>query len=221
MATATLLLAATSLALAYGLGLIVFRLLFHPLARVPGPKIAAITGWYEFYWDCPKSGQYVFRIRDMHRRYGPIVRISPREVHIDDPAFFDTFYSNSKLDKDAWFYRAFGDNGAAVGTASWEQHKARRGAMAKFFSSANVAKLALQDRKIKIVQTRPRDISTPTWSMLIANNMQAPAIASVDYNGGNGHKITHCLTKSAIWYPRVTCQLGWFRPTMYTGLQRV
>ncbi|RMZ13420.1 hypothetical protein D0860_02550 [Hortaea werneckii] len=141
MATATLLLAASSLALAYGLGLIAFRLLLHPLARVPGPKIAAITGWYEFYWDCPKSGQYVFRIRDMHKRYGPIVRISPREVHIDDPAFFDTFYSNSKLDKDAWFYRAFGDNGAAVGTASWEQHKARRGAMAKFFSSANVAKL--------------------------------------------------------------------------------
>lgn len=72
---------------------------------------------------------------------GPIVRISPWEVHIDDPAFFDTFYTNNKLDKDAWFYRAFGDNGAAVGTAPWEQHKARRGAMAKFFSSANVAKL--------------------------------------------------------------------------------
>lgn len=69
------------------------------------------------------------------------MRISPWEVHIDDPAFFDAFYSNNKLDKDAWFYRAFGDNGAAVGTAGWEQHKARRGAMAKFFSTANVAKL--------------------------------------------------------------------------------
>lgn len=69
------------------------------------------------------------------------MRINPWEVHIDDPAFFDTFYSNNKLDKDAWFYRAFGDNGAAVGTASWEKHRARRGAMARFFSTANVAKL--------------------------------------------------------------------------------
>lgn len=82
MATATLLLAATSLALAYGLGLLVFRLLFHPLARVPGPKIAAITGWYEFYWDCPKSGQYVFRIRDMHRRYGEFPVRRPSKYHL-------------------------------------------------------------------------------------------------------------------------------------------
>lgn len=69
------------------------------------------------------------------------MRISPREVHIDDPAFFDQFYSNNKLDKDTWFYRAFGDNGAAVGTGPWELHKTRRGAMASFFSTANVAKL--------------------------------------------------------------------------------
>ena len=62
-------------------------------------------------------------------------------MHIDDPAFFDAFYSINKLDKDAWFYRMFGDNGAAVGTASWELHKARRGAMSSFFSRANVAKL--------------------------------------------------------------------------------
>jgi len=72
---------------------------------------------------------------------GSIVRINPWEVHIDDPAFFDRFYAINKLDKDAWFYRMFGDNGAAVGTASWELHKARRGAMSSFFSKANVARL--------------------------------------------------------------------------------
>lgn len=69
------------------------------------------------------------------------MRINPWEVHIDDAEFFDAFYSNPKLDKDAWFYRAFGDNGAAVGTSSWERHKARRGAMARSFSSASVLKL--------------------------------------------------------------------------------
>lgn len=47
----------------------------------------------------------------------------------------------NKLDKDAWFYRCMGNNYGLVTTPSWEQHRARRGAMAKFFSSANVAKL--------------------------------------------------------------------------------
>lgn len=69
------------------------------------------------------------------------MRINPWEVHIDDPLYFDTLYSNNRLDKDAWYYRAFGSNGAAVGTASADLHRARRGAMAKFFSAANVAKL--------------------------------------------------------------------------------
>ena len=51
------------------------------------------------------------------------MRINPWEVHIDDPAFFDTLYLNSKLDKHAWFYHLFGDNRAAVGTSEWELHK--------------------------------------------------------------------------------------------------
>ncbi|GAB7365578.1 hypothetical protein MBLNU230_g6650t1 [Neophaeotheca triangularis] len=121
--------------------LAIYRLFLHPLAKVPGPKLAAITGWYEFYFDCFRKGQYVFKIQELHEVYGPVVRINPWEVHISDPEFFQVFYSDSRLDKDAWFYRAFGDNGAAVGTASWELHKARRGAMAKFFSVANVNKL--------------------------------------------------------------------------------
>lgn len=54
----------------YGLALAIYRLTFHPLAKFPGPKIAAATGWYEFYYDVIKRGQYVFEIEKMHQVYG-------------------------------------------------------------------------------------------------------------------------------------------------------
>lgn len=55
---------------AYALGLTFFRLVLHPLTKVPGPKLAAITGWYEFYFDCIKHGQYAFHVQELHKQYG-------------------------------------------------------------------------------------------------------------------------------------------------------
>lgn len=54
----------------YLIGLSCYRLVFSPLAKFPGPKLAALTLWYEFYYDVVKRGQYLFRIRDMHEQYG-------------------------------------------------------------------------------------------------------------------------------------------------------
>lgn len=46
------------------------RLYFHPLAHIPGPKLAALTWWYEFYFDGIQPGQYVFKIQELHKKYG-------------------------------------------------------------------------------------------------------------------------------------------------------
>lgn len=49
---------------------IVHRLVFSPLASVPGPRLAALTSWYECYYDVFKPGQYVFKIKQLHEEYG-------------------------------------------------------------------------------------------------------------------------------------------------------
>lgn len=47
-----------------------YRLFFHPLAQFPGPKLAAITRWYEAYYDVICDGQYTFKLAELHKEYG-------------------------------------------------------------------------------------------------------------------------------------------------------
>jgi len=43
-----------------------------PIADFPGPKIAALTHWYEWYYDvlAPGAGMYIWEIEKMHQKYG-------------------------------------------------------------------------------------------------------------------------------------------------------
>lgn len=75
-----------SLILAAGLLLVylgygaVYRLYLSPIAHFPGPRVAALTFWYEFYYDVICAGQYTWRIKEMHEQYGksPLPK-SPKE----------------------------------------------------------------------------------------------------------------------------------------------
>ena len=56
--------------LLYVVGLAISRLYLSPLAKFPGPKLAALTLWYEFYYDVIKGGKYTWEIGRMHEKYG-------------------------------------------------------------------------------------------------------------------------------------------------------
>ena len=47
-----------------------YQLYFSPLAGFPGPKLAAVSRAYELYHDLILGGQYTFKIRDLHAKYG-------------------------------------------------------------------------------------------------------------------------------------------------------
>ena len=71
MAIASLLLWLTYLA-----SLAIYRLYLSPLAHFPGPKLAALTKFYEMYYEVAKRGQFIFKIEEMHEKYGEIVLAS-------------------------------------------------------------------------------------------------------------------------------------------------
>jgi cytochrome P450 len=121
----------------------VYRLTLHPLAQFPGPRLAAVTFWYEFYHDFFRGGQYLFRIRDMHAEYGHIVRISPDELHINDPSFLPELMpaGGRRRNKYSRLIQLFGFSQAAGATADHDLHRVRRAAMSKMFSKESVRKL--------------------------------------------------------------------------------
>ncbi|MCJ1381084.1 hypothetical protein MMC17_004193 [Xylographa soralifera] len=136
----------------------IYRLLFSPIASFPGPKLAALTLWYEFYYDVVLRGQYTFHIRDLHRQYGPIIRINPYELHVSDPAYIGMLYASSasgeKGDKWEWYTKQFGTVGAMFSTNGHDRHRARRAALSRFFSMASVRRLqpVIQERVERMIE---------------------------------------------------------------------
>ncbi|KAF2191514.1 hypothetical protein K469DRAFT_515475, partial [Zopfia rhizophila CBS 207.26] len=66
----------------------IYRLFLMEQSKFPGPRLAGLTFWYELYYDVVLRGRYTWRIQDMHRKYvGPIIRINPEELHVNDPKF--------------------------------------------------------------------------------------------------------------------------------------
>ncbi|KAK8057947.1 cytochrome P450 [Apiospora saccharicola] len=123
----------------YVVTLSVYRLFLHPLARFPGPKLAAVTRYYEAYFDVLQEGQYTFKIAELHKKYGPIVRISSYELHVNDPAFHEKLYrQEGRWDKYGWAVNAFGTHGASISKVPHDLHKARRQPLNPFFSKTKV-----------------------------------------------------------------------------------
>ncbi|EAS29326.3 uncharacterized protein CIMG_08072 [Coccidioides immitis RS] len=101
--------AALAIWILYLVSLAVYRLYFSPLAKFPGPKLAALTRWYEAYYEIVKIGQYSFKVDELHDKFGgdmniqlifvtgPIVRVTPDEVHIRDAQFYDQMFSRRAI----------------------------------------------------------------------------------------------------------------------------
>ena len=123
----------------------IYRLYFHPLAGVPGPKLAALTQCYETYYELFKKpgGQFMFQCHKLHEIYGPIVRINPFEVHIQDTEFYPTLYAHSRAwDKPGYLKYRFNSAYGVVSTGPNEIHRRRRAAVSPFFTKRKVSEFA-------------------------------------------------------------------------------
>ncbi|KAI8631419.1 isotrichodermin C-15 hydroxylase [Xylariaceae sp. FL1651] len=108
MATAYLLYllpGAAALGVIYAIGLAIYRVFFHPLAKYPGPVLAKITDAHQLYhaW----KGDRHLEFWRMHERYGKIVRFGPNSLSFNSNGALKDIYGFKSNVRKAAFYDAF------------------------------------------------------------------------------------------------------------------
>ncbi|KAL4873378.1 hypothetical protein BDV12DRAFT_192363 [Aspergillus spectabilis] len=128
----------------YSVWLAIYRLYLHPLAGFPGPRLAAATGWYEFYYDIIKGAKYVYKVDELHKEYGPILRINPHEIVINDADFYNHVYVTANTRRTtipARYKSGINFDGATTVTQSHELHRRHRKLLEPFFSRSGTDKI--------------------------------------------------------------------------------
>ncbi|CDK29325.1 unnamed protein product [Kuraishia capsulata CBS 1993] len=123
---------------------ILYPLYFHPLAKIPGPKLAALTQYYNHYYTwAEKRNRWV---QSLHENYGPIVRLGPDEVDISDAAYIKDIYTGN-YDKTS-FYENFCNYGSfnTFSSLGKEAHRQSRKISSKFYSKSNVTSAKNQEK---------------------------------------------------------------------------
>ena len=82
----------------------------------------------------------------MHQKYGPIVRIMPNVLHVNDPSFVDILYApqspSQKRERGQTVLNFFQEHFSVLPTRDHDLHRRRRAILSRFFSQQRVRQLA-------------------------------------------------------------------------------
>lgn len=114
-----------------------YRIFLHPLAGVPGPLLAKCTSLYHLYHSY--MGDECTAANDLHRKYGPIIRLAPDLIDISSGAALSPIYLNKEFLKPASYHNAYTDGFATMfSTTDLGFRAGRAKAVAPLFARAAV-----------------------------------------------------------------------------------
>lgn len=92
-------------ALLVTLGYFLHLIAFDPLRKYPGPLLARLSNLWRVYhfWraDLP------IKLFELHRKYGPVVRVGPNDLDFDSAAAIKSIYKAGKSMPKTDFYQGF------------------------------------------------------------------------------------------------------------------
>jgi len=115
-----------------------FKMLLDPLRAIPGPWYASFTSMVLKYKVL--TGQRMFYIHDLHKKYGPLVRVDPNEVSVNDlEGYREIHRIGSGFVKSEWYDLATpGIEPHAFTMTQVHEHTARRKLLARPFSRSSL-----------------------------------------------------------------------------------
>ncbi|KAI2467234.1 benzoate 4-monooxygenase cytochrome P450 [Annulohypoxylon bovei var. microspora] len=147
---------------------IVYNLYFHPLSKIPGPWIAAISDVPYCWWLL--GGRQPYKMVELHNKYGPSVRVAPNDVSFNTAQAWKDIYAHrsgrqifikGKFYDAATFAEAGFDQGLStiVSERRPEVHKQMKGYLASAFSERAITEqeelvAASVDKLIRLVGIR-------------------------------------------------------------------
>lgn len=110
---------------------------FHPLSRVPGPKLYAMSSLP--YLRHLLQGDWAFQLKHYHDLYGPVVRFTPNDVSFISPSAWNAIYGHKKhgephFAKDKRLYRGSLTSADNLLVANDADHSRMRRLLAHAFS---------------------------------------------------------------------------------------
>ncbi|KAL1989438.1 hypothetical protein VTN49DRAFT_7249 [Thermomyces lanuginosus] len=118
----------------------IYNVFWHPLARFPGPRLAAATSLYKAWIDCVAKSSFVHTLERLHAQYGDIVRVGPNELHFRPPATYHELYNPARRwDKEENLYHSSGEDRSSFGFLTYREAKERKDVLARLFSKQAIA----------------------------------------------------------------------------------
>ncbi|KAH8632599.1 Isotrichodermin C-15 hydroxylase [Alternaria alternata] len=137
---ATLLL--LEIAVVYAVGLAIYRVYFHPLRKIPGPKHYAVSG-LPLAIENSFKGLFTKKVLRFHEKYGDIVRTGPNHVSMNGTIGWPEVFGHSRGGRPEFshwhdFYQIGDKSNKSLFPADRESHRRQRRLLAHAFSDAAI-----------------------------------------------------------------------------------
>ncbi|UNI15916.1 hypothetical protein JDV02_002400 [Purpureocillium takamizusanense] len=174
-----------------------YRMLLHPLASIPGPRLAAVSScWHAYH---VRNGRVRLLAQTLHGTYGDCVRVGPNEVWFNSKEAFDHIYSTSRGCEKSDFYLAtrlsrpqmdwhlrlhFPDNLDLLSELNTRRYRLQRRLIGRTYHASNVAKYdAAIDEVVKRAVTKlaslqGEELDLKEWMHIIAVECLGAAVLS-------------------------------------------
>ncbi|PVH91593.1 cytochrome P450 [Periconia macrospinosa] len=190
----------------------IYRITIHPLVKFPGPKIRAISHLPHAFSGV--AGRQPYDVRELHRKYGPVVRICPNQLSFITPSAWEDIYghaANKKLHKYGYF--KVRPDAQPMLTSSGDDHTRQRVAFAHGFSqrAINDQESTLTVHVNRLVEKlehearRGQNVDISEWMRFIAFDIIGDFTLNTQFECVENRK----------YHPWVALLMNWFRAVSF------